>query len=142
MLRQGQRPGGLHGQRPRRPDLRADRAERRGQDHAAATARRPVPADRGPGHRERRHPAPGPGLPGRRRLPGPGHPAVPAAVSRGPHPRGRAPEPALGRGIGARAADLPEDPAGPGGGQAVRRSAGPGRAGPDPGQAAPAAAAG
>ena len=32
-------------------------------------------------------PAPGSGLPGRHRLPGPGDPAVPAAVGRGPHPR-------------------------------------------------------
>ena len=55
-LRQGHRPEQLHGQRPRGPDFRADRAERRGQDHAAATAGRPVPADRGPGHRERHHP--------------------------------------------------------------------------------------
>ena len=41
-LRQGHRPDGLHHHRPGGPDLRTDRAERRGQDHAAATARRPA----------------------------------------------------------------------------------------------------
>ncbi len=39
------------------------------------------------------------------RLPGPGDPAVPAADRRGPHPHRRAPEPALGRRVGAAAAE-------------------------------------
>ncbi len=42
-LRQGDRPERLHDHRPRGPDLRADRPERRGQDHAAALARRAWP---------------------------------------------------------------------------------------------------
>ena len=75
----GHRAERLHDQRSRRPDIRARRAERRGQDHAAAAAGRARRADRGPRRRARRHAAPGSGVPGGDRLPGPGDPAVPAA---------------------------------------------------------------
>src|ERR1039457_1856985 len=121
--------------------MRADRPERGRQDHPASPAGRTAQASRGRGDRERRHPASGSGLPGRPRLSGPGDPAVPAAVRRGSHPGGSAPEPALGRRVGAKAADGADDSPGPRGGNAVRGPAFPGRAGAHAGQAAPAAAA-
>ena len=70
-----------HGHRPGGPDLGADRPERRGEDHAAAAAGRPGPADRRRGRGARHYTAPGPGVPGRARLPGPGDPAVPALTA-------------------------------------------------------------
>src|ERR1700722_15293752 len=95
--------------------MRAGRPERRGQDHAAATAVRAGPANRGRDLGAGRHAPPGPGLAGRNRFPGPGDPALPAVHRRGAHQHRRAPEPALGRGAGARPADAPENPAGPAG---------------------------
>ena len=140
--RQRHRPERLLHHRPRRADIRADRAERRRQDHAAAPAGRAGQADRrGDGGARRRTP-PGPGLPGRDRLPRPGDPAVPAVHRPGPHRHRRAPEPPLGRRIRTGPAEVAEHPAGPSGGLAVRRPASPAGPGADPGQEAQAAAAG
>ena len=123
--------------------MRADRPERRGQDHAAGCGCCPG----WPGRRRRDVGAgqptpPGPGIPGRGRLPGPGDPAVPAVHRRGAHQHRRAPEPPLGRGAGARPAEVAEDPAGPRGGLAVRGPASPARADAHAGQEAQAGAAG
>ena len=66
--------------------------------------------------RARRRAAAGSGVPGGDRLPGPGDPAVPAAVRRGPHPGRRAPQPALGRrgrrGRGCATSAIPARPGG------------------------------
>ena len=137
----GHRAERLHDQRSRGPDIRAGRAERRGQDHAAAAARRAGRADRGPGHRARRTPRQDPGylaeigflaqeIPLYRRLTAQDHIGIGAHLN--PRWDGESVRARLGR---------PADPAGPAGGHAVRRPAGPGRAGAHPGQAAAGAAA-
>ena len=92
-----QRAERVNGHRARWPGLRAGRAERRGQDHAAADTRRAGQPDRRHSCCSGRRAAAGPGVPRRDRVPRPGDPAVPEVHRRGSHPDRGAHEPALGR---------------------------------------------
>ncbi len=130
----------LHAGHPRRAGGRAGRPQRRGQDHAAASRRRPAAADHGHDRGARRPAAGQPGAARPRRVRGPGLADLQRADRRRSPAFGCPPEP----GLGCRDGQRPDRPCGPGptpaGGQAVRRPARPAGADPRPRQEARAAA--